>query len=305
VNTANIAEVMLDVEGRTVGVAAHMLAEAGLPVFPCRPGGKTPLIAHGFRDATTDRRLIGGWWRAWPKANIGMPTGPVSQLDVVDIDVRPTGDGRDMFQQVKDVCGANRWVFQVGTPSGGLHLYYPADPARPQSSWVCSGAHVDFRGAGGYVIVPPSKITTTDGQAASYRLTATRCGDAAPVDATKLRRLLDPTRTQQQTWAGPPQASRRLDTARLAGWVASRPKGERNQCLYWAVRRLAEAGHGLDHALSVLGPPANQSGLDDKEIRATITSAYRHTRPNPAMTLSGTSFNMSPAPCCACGVVAL
>ncbi|MBD4580751.1 DNA primase, partial [Xanthomonas citri pv. citri] len=34
--------------------AARELAAAGVPVFPCVPGGKRPLTEHGFHDATTD-----------------------------------------------------------------------------------------------------------------------------------------------------------------------------------------------------------------------------------------------------------
>ena len=33
--------------------AAMLLAEGGVPVFPCVPGGKTPITRHGHLDATT------------------------------------------------------------------------------------------------------------------------------------------------------------------------------------------------------------------------------------------------------------
>lgn len=29
-------------------------AAVGVPVFPCAPGSKSPITAHGFHDATTD-----------------------------------------------------------------------------------------------------------------------------------------------------------------------------------------------------------------------------------------------------------
>ncbi|HZL03755.1 MAG TPA: bifunctional DNA primase/polymerase, partial [Cellulomonas sp.] len=41
----------------------------------------------------------------------------------------------------------------VLTPSGGLHLHYPGTDQRNGS---LRGLHIDFRGAGGYVLLPPS-----------------------------------------------------------------------------------------------------------------------------------------------------
>lgn len=38
-------------------------AELGYPVFPCLPGGKTPLTPHGFQDATTESAQIDAWWK--------------------------------------------------------------------------------------------------------------------------------------------------------------------------------------------------------------------------------------------------
>ena len=35
----------------------------GIPVFPCVPGGKRPLTAHGFQDASADPDVINFWWR--------------------------------------------------------------------------------------------------------------------------------------------------------------------------------------------------------------------------------------------------
>ena len=39
-------------DGLPLSVAARELARAGVPVFPCVPGGKRPRVEHGFREAT-------------------------------------------------------------------------------------------------------------------------------------------------------------------------------------------------------------------------------------------------------------
>jgi len=65
---------------------ALLYAGWGLPVFPCEAGGKRPLTAEGFLEATTDEARIRGWWSRWPNANVAIPTGERSGLLVLDVD---------------------------------------------------------------------------------------------------------------------------------------------------------------------------------------------------------------------------
>jgi hypothetical protein len=67
--------------------AALNYASLGLPVFPCNCTDKSPLTGHGFYDATTDANQIKAWWLQFPDAMIGMPTGPASGIDVLDLDL--------------------------------------------------------------------------------------------------------------------------------------------------------------------------------------------------------------------------
>ena len=66
--------------------AALEFAKGGTAVFPCHPATKRPLTAHGFQDANTDPVAIIAWWQRWPNAMIGMPTGAVSGIWVLDVD---------------------------------------------------------------------------------------------------------------------------------------------------------------------------------------------------------------------------
>jgi hypothetical protein len=65
---------------------ALIYAGRGVPVFPCKAGGKRPLTADGFLEATTDRASIRRWWGRWPNANVAIPTGERSGLLVLDVD---------------------------------------------------------------------------------------------------------------------------------------------------------------------------------------------------------------------------
>jgi hypothetical protein len=69
--------------------ASQLARSAAVPVFPCNPLNKRPLIpkeegGNGYKDATTDDAVIKSWWTRWPDALIGVPTGP--RFVVVDVD---------------------------------------------------------------------------------------------------------------------------------------------------------------------------------------------------------------------------
>ena len=185
------AELFAAVAGRSLPEAAARFASAGMPVFPCAPGGKRPLVEHGFHDASTDARHVAAWWRRWPEANIGVPSGQASGVEVVDVDRKPGGSGFAGFERARRAGLVPGWLALVRTPSGGLHAYFPAYPARPQPSWQAARAHVDFRGAGGYVVVPPSIVEYENGRG-RYELIGRTDPHPASVDAAALRDFLDP-----------------------------------------------------------------------------------------------------------------
>jgi hypothetical protein len=133
-------------------IAALDLAGAGRPVFPCRPGAKAPLTRRGHLDATTDERKVRFWWtECWPGANIGVPTG--NGVAVIDVD-----PGGELWADT--VLDEGPLTLTVRTARGGLHLYYMVGVAVPNSASKLAD-HVDVRGDGGYVLVPPS--ATADG----------------------------------------------------------------------------------------------------------------------------------------------
>ncbi len=109
--------------------SALALADRGLPVFPCIPGGKTPFTRHGFHDATTDPARIRRWWTASPQANLATPTG-MPGFDVLDVDVRPNGTGWAALHRLKTAGLLEGWIRAVATPSGVLHLHFPGTEQR-------------------------------------------------------------------------------------------------------------------------------------------------------------------------------
>lgn len=271
-----LGRLLADVQGAPFALAAQAYAAAGMPVFPCLPGGKRPLTGHGHHDATTDLEQIGKWWRRWPGANIALPTGTPGGIDVMDVDVRATGSGIPALRRARMAGLVDGWTAIVGTPSAGLHLYFPADEGRPQRCWQSAATHIDFRGVGGYVIIPPS-VT------AAGRYTLIRAAErGTPCDAPGLRALLEPDRPRRTQ--APTDLNRRTDVARVVAWLSGRAEGERNRSLFWAACRLAETGLRQDDIIDALTAPSTRIGLPEDEIATTIRSAIRTTQHTDRLT---------------------
>ncbi len=264
-----VADLLGEVVRMTRRDAALRFAAAGLPVFVCVPGGKRPLTRHGFHDATIEASQIQGWFDRWPEANLAIPTGG-ARFDVVDVDVRPSGSGMPTLRRADAAGLLDGWACRVTTPSGGQHLYFNTEPSRQQRSWTSAGTHIDFRGDGGYVLVPPSAVDTPAGPD-SYRLCATGTGSGR-VDAGRLRRFLTPPAGPSPPPSGPARSSRARWEG-LATWVATRPEGTRNASLFWAACRVAEAGAAETPVMLLLRDAALRSGLGEREVTATIRSA--------------------------------
>jgi len=131
--------------------AALEYAERGWPVFPCE--GKKPLTTHGFKQASANPLRIRYWWRRWPQANIGIPTGPET-FTVLDVDPRNGGD--DTLHELITAHSELPTTPAVITGSGGTHYWFRHPPQALVSRAGALGPGLDLKASGGYVVVPPS-----------------------------------------------------------------------------------------------------------------------------------------------------
>lgn len=188
--------------------AALEHARRGWPVFPCNPmpdlpsskkkQAKSPFVGNdrdenlnkipktgGLYKATTDEKQIRAWWKKWPKALIAVPTGKASGVFVVDLDPRGDEVLADVEKRLIDAVGELPPGLRSITQSGGAHYWFnlPKGEETPRNASKKLDA-IDWRGDGGYVIVPPSVML--DGKAYTW---AVAPGEADPADAPA--RLLD------------------------------------------------------------------------------------------------------------------
>ncbi len=116
-------------------------------VIPLRPREKLPLFPWSeFQKRRATRSEILEWWKKYPDANVGIVTGSVSGLGVLDLD-GPSGlrygSTAKLTSPVTILTGKGR------------QLYYKFTEGLCNSAGdIAEG--VDVRGEGGYVVAPPS-----------------------------------------------------------------------------------------------------------------------------------------------------
>ena len=252
---------------------ATAYAELGWPIHPLRPGTKRPLTQHGVLDATTDLAQIQDWWSRWPHANIGAACG--AAFDVGDFDTRVhvtfgvERTSRLALERLNAHCLLAGAAGMSTTRHGGLHLFFP--PSGEGVHHLGSRA-VDFIGAGGYVVLPPSVVPPDAdicgrGVYSWLQFPYLDAPGSAPADWTRWKQVLDPgphSRGDRRGTPSPWFGTRGLEVAvRRAG------VGSRNNATFWAVNRALETGRPIDAIRSA----ARDTGLDPAEIEAIVRSA--------------------------------
>jgi len=126
----------------------------GWSIIPIRSGDKRPLVRwEEFQYRRPRVEEVHAWFSGWPEAGIGIVTGAVSGLVVLDIDSRHGGEGSlERLEQQHDRLPA---TVECRSGGGGRHLYF-AHPGALLRNKVGLAPGVDLRGDGGYVVAPPS-----------------------------------------------------------------------------------------------------------------------------------------------------
>ena len=268
----------------TFHAALYYATHLGWPVFPVVPAGKKPLVERGFYSATVNVDQIHGWWQRWPLANIGVPTGRITGLVVLDVDVKADSEtGRNGIDSLGRLAQVSGYVplpptRLAATGGGGFHLFYAYPPgAKVRSTSRLRGLPgLDVRALGGYIVCPPSQ------HASGQRYRWIDEGPLAPYPRFLVELAIAPALGVQRRHKGEPV--RQWD--RLAMRVAltrARP-GSRNAVGYWLARRLVEAGLPMAEAENVMRVyarfvPAGHHPYTVEEALASLHSVRRRYLP--------------------------
>jgi hypothetical protein len=238
----------------------------GMHVFPCN-GGR-PLTPHGFKDATADLDQIDWLFRGWSDAQIGFWPAP-SGVAVLDVDIKHGKDGLANFIRL-DGCPILPSVPTVRTPSGGWHFHFKMPDTRISATVNDPDIGLDWRGSGGYVILPSP--------GSGYHWEHWTYDNSTP----KLPEpgLLPKSSEQQQRPVR--REAPRVTISSLSGalrCLLGAAEGERNKLLFWTSNRFVDAVESGDidesSARNLLHQAGNDIGLDDREVTATVASAFK------------------------------
>jgi hypothetical protein len=256
--------------GRNRGQGALMIAAKGKPVFPCKPD-KSPYTPRGYKDATTNPGRVSAFFTKHLDALIGMPTGSLSDVDVVDV------DRIEALEDLEAELVEYLWgTLVVRTPSGGIHFYLKHSEGITNRTGTLPDG-IDIRGEGGYVIVPPSR---------GYRVE--KRSPIKPAPALLVEKLREKKANNNGT-----RSSNQASTVDVDD-TSPIPEGRRNQTLTSIGGRLRGFGFGraeIEDALLRTNAERCSPTLPEDEVRRIAASVARYepgkgTPPPDAATLA-------------------
>jgi len=262
--------------------AALDYARRGWPVLPLVPGTKVPLgklVPHGLHDASTDASTALRWWRAEPRAGIGLRTG--TKFDVLDV------DGAEGWHTLAHLVEESSRPLDCGpvviTPGGGAHYLFKPSGLGNRTRFAPG---LDWRGQNGYVVAAPSLHPN----GVRYEWVVEPDEEAIPEAPAWLLDLLRRPGAPLPAAARPVPIRGGSTYARAAlrdecDAVASTLPGQRNDRLNraaFAVGQLICAGllH-VEPAADALLAAAMSAGLSEFEAEATIKSGIRGGAQSP------------------------
>jgi archaellum biogenesis ATPase FlaH len=120
-------------------------------IIPITAREKRPLILWDkYQEARATTDEINGWWSRWPDANVGIITGAISGLVVIDLDSLEAKEKLKKLPSEYDLTAVPRSRIGKGWQ---LFFLHPGMNV-PNRAGIVPG--LDFRGDGGYVVAPPS-----------------------------------------------------------------------------------------------------------------------------------------------------
>ena len=272
-----------NVSSETIAAVLEYLNTLRWPVFPvcsprdgggcnehgigCEKPGKVPLVKWGaFQSRLPTEVEVRAWWRLWPQANIGLATGKLSGVVVIDLDGH-------VAQQEAAKRGYLDGPWAKTGREGGVHRYFAYRDDAPRN-FVKRGG-IDYRGEGGYVVLPRSQHV--DGP--RYEWGQAPVGDQVYPPLEAWVNEFAHGKPAQEDFAEP--AFEPIDE----GWLLEHgvPEGMRDDVLFRVAAKCRGNNASLEDAYDLVQRIARvcQPPFPEREARAKVDSAYRRYSPNP------------------------
>jgi len=137
---------------KTLAGYALAYAKLGWSVIPIQTKGKRSKVKwEKFQKERPTEDQIKGWWKKWPKANIGIITGSISDIIVMDIDSQK---GREEY--IAAFSELHNTISQTSGKPGAIHLLFKHPQDKEYANMAGIYKDVDVRADGGYIVAAPS-----------------------------------------------------------------------------------------------------------------------------------------------------
>lgn len=236
----------------------------GWRLFPVKARDKRPLIDDWPHQATDEEERFRLWFKRFPDCNRAVATGPESGVFVLDVDGE---QGRASLQTLElRGCGLPQTLITQTGRGSHIWLGWPSNGTVVRNSAGKIAPGIDVRGAGGYVIVPPS--IHPSGTAYEF------VDENTPIAAAPewlLEKLAQPSaapepRTSVAQTKVIPTGQRRNTLLSLAG----------------AMRRAGAEQAEIDVALMVANNARCEEPLDESEVKELARDVASRYSPGPA-----------------------
>lgn len=264
----------------------------------CESPGKHPRTINGLKNATVGEHSIRHWWKVWPKANIGIVTGPESGIWGLDID--PRNRGEDSLDTLLKENGSLPQTLRSQTGGGGCHYVFAWQDGIASRKGFRPG--IDVKAAGGYIVAPPSNHIS----GGVYQWSVLKTPAKAPPWLIEV--IARPKPAGEHQTAKKPAVAHVDDMAHLLSRADAYTKafpsageGERNDSAFRLAGHLAaldQIGCRLSEAQIVefmtawngrCSPP-----LSDEELRRTVASAMKNGTPRQTKPAQAKKANSPP-----------
>ena len=234
-------------------------------VIPIAARDKKPLVGwETYQTRRPTEEEIGAWLAQWPDANIGIVTGAISGLIVIDLD---TIEAKDKLKEL--LPGYDLRAVPRSRTGKGWQLFFK-HPGVNVSNRAGIIPGLDVRGDGGYVVAPPS-IHSNGKQ---YHWEVPINGELPTLPAELFKLISSPVFTGETGYR------ERFNTAQALAGV---PEGQRDETLFRLACKLRHADVPQDMAeiliLEAAGncePPFSERLALEKVERAYRKFEARH-----------------------------
>jgi len=236
--------------------AALKYVRLGWNVIPLQPRDKKPLLPS-WREWQTKKvteDMVKTWWQKHSDANVGILTGAISGIVVLDVDGEA---GRQSLAQIAKGLPPT----PISNTGKGSHYIYK-HPGFEVRNFAGKLPGLDFRGDGGYIVAPPS--IHPSGRQYEWVISPEDV-ELAPVPGWLLALL-----GQKKKGNG-----EGIDPLKVLAGV---PEGERDETLFRYACRLRAKGMTKEEALALVLQAARNCTppFPEDEAKRKVESAWRY-----------------------------